>query len=191
MEISEVPTVAVEFTQAIAKPRPGVIGVLLGVVAVSVAAQIMVPIPGSIVPATLQGLAVLLVGGVLGPVGGLMALLIYLAAGAAGLPVFAPMGLPGISRLLGPTSGYLLAFPVAAMVTGALARRHSYLRCFAACLLGMVIIHLGGIAMLSIMSGGLTLPIKATVPLALVDLVKVVLAAIVITHLRSHPSFAS
>src|SRR6185312_17244819 len=105
----------------------------------------MVPIPGSVVPATLQGLAVLVVGGVLGPAGGLMALLIYLAAGAAGLPVFAPIGLPGVSRLLGPTSGYLLAFPVAAMVTGALARRQAFLRCLLACLIGMVIIHAGGI----------------------------------------------
>ena len=189
MEMTELPTVAAE-SPAIAKPRPGVIGVLLGVVTVSVAAQIMVPIPGSVVPATLQGLAVLVVGGVLGPVGGLMALLIYLAAGAAGLPVFAPIGLPGVSRLLGPTSGYLLAFPVAAMVTGALARRQSFLRCLLACLIGMVIIHVGGIAMLSIMSGGLTVPLKATSPLMLADIVKVVLAALVVTHLRSHPSFA-
>jgi biotin transport system substrate-specific component len=189
MEMTELPTVVAD-SRAIAKPRPGIIGVLLGVVTVSVAAQIMVPIPGSVVPATLQGLAVLVVGGVLGPAGGLMALLIYLAAGAAGLPVFAPIGLPGVSRLLGPTSGYLLAFPVAAMVTGALARRQAFLRCLLACLLGMVIIHAGGIAMLSIMSGGLTIPLKATSPLLLADVIKVVLAAVVVTHLRSHPSFA-
>ena len=190
MEMSDLPAVAAETIGVDARPRPGVAGVLLGVVAVSVAAQVMVPIPGSVVPATLQGLAVLVVGGVLGPVGGLMALLIYLAAGAAGLPVFAPIGLPGISRLLGPTSGYLLAFPVAAMITGALARRHSLLRCLLACLLGMIIIHLGGIAMLSILSGGLSVPLRATLPLVLADLTKVVLAALVITHLRSHPSLA-
>lgn len=190
MEMSDLPAVAAESIRVEAKPRPGVVGVLLGVVAVSVGAQVMVPIPGSVVPATLQGLAVLVVGGVLGPAGGLMALLIYLAAGAAGLPVFAPIGVPGVSRLLGPTSGYLLAFPVAAMITGALARRHALPRCLSACLLGMIIIHLGGIAMLSIQSGGLSVPLRATLPLVLADLTKVVLAALVISHLRSHPSFA-
>jgi biotin transporter BioY len=76
------------------------------------------------------------------------------------------------------------------MVTGALCQRHAFGRCLLACLLGMIIIHLGGIAMLSILSGGLTVPFKATLPLLLADLVKVVLAALVITHLRSHPSFA-
>jgi hypothetical protein len=44
--------------------------------------------------------------------------------------------------------------------------------------------------MLSIMSGGLTIPLKATSPLMLADVIKVVLAAVVVTHLRSHPSFA-
>lgn len=190
MEITEHPAVAGDAIRSPARPRPGIVGILLGVIVVAVSAQIMVPIPGSVVPATLQGLAVLVVGGVLGPAAGLMALLMYLAAGAAGLPVFAPMGLPGPARLLGPTSGYLLAFPVAAMVVGALARRHALPRNLLVCLLGMVLIHLGGIAMLSILTGGFAAPIKATLPLVLTDLVKVVLAALVITHLRSHPSLS-
>ena len=190
MAMTDMPAVTGTVIRSRAIPRPGIVGVLIGVVAVAIGAQIMVPIPGSAVPATLQGLAVLIVGGVLGPAGGVLALSLYLAAGAAGLPVFAPMGLPGVSRLLGPTSGYLLAFPVAALVTGAVARRQSLLRCLLACLLGMIIIHAGGIAMLSILTGGLSVPLKATLPLALTDLVKVVLAALVITHLRSHPSFS-
>ncbi len=186
MAMPDLPVVAHESAESRALPRPGIIGVLLGVVLVSIAAQISVPIPGSVVPATLQGLAILIVGGVLGPQAGFLALMIYLAAGAAGLPVFSPLGVPGTSRLLGPTGGYLLAFPVAALVTGALARRDALLRCLVACLLGMIVIHAGGIAWLSVQTGGLALPIKATLPLVLTDLVKVVLAALVVTRLRGH-----
>jgi biotin transport system substrate-specific component len=127
---------------------------------------------------------------VLGPQAGTLALLVYLAAGAAGLPVFSPHGVPGTARLLGPTGGYLMAFPVAAFITGSLARRGAIVRCLFACLLGMIAIHAGGIAWLSIQTGGLTAPIKATLPLVLVDLVKVVLAALVVSRLRGRPSFS-
>ncbi len=63
---------------------------------------------------TLQPLAVLLVGALLGPSLGAGSMILYLALGAAGLPVFTPYGLPGLARLVGPTGGYLLAYPVAA-----------------------------------------------------------------------------
>jgi biotin transport system substrate-specific component len=86
--------------------------------------------------------------------------------------------------LLGPTGGYLLAFPVGAAVAGALARRHELARCFAAALAAMVVIHLGGIAQLSILSGGVALPFRATTPLIAADLVKVVIAALLISRLR-------
>jgi biotin transport system substrate-specific component len=190
MAMPDLPVVAGEAVQSRATPRPGVIAVLLGVVLVAIAAQISVPIPGSVVPATLQGLAILIVGGVLGPQAGTLALLVYLAAGAAGLPVFSPHGVPGTARLLGPTGGYLMAFPVAAFITGSLARRGAIVRCLFACLLGMIVIHAGGIAWLSIQTGGLAAPIKATLPLVLVDLVKVVLAALVVSRLRGRPSFS-
>src|SRR5487761_2561354 len=54
-----------------------------------------------------------LAGMMLGPVTGAVSMLVYLAAGALGLPVFAPMGAPGMMRFFGPTGGYLLAYPVA------------------------------------------------------------------------------
>lgn len=160
------------------------IGVVAGALLVALAAQATVLIPGSPVPITLQGLAVLLVGGLLGPGAGAAALVLYLGLGAAGLPVFAPGGLPGAARLLGPTGGYLLAFPVAAAVTGALARPRAIGRSMAAALVGMLIIHAGGIAQLWILSGGLTTPVAATLPLVLADLVKVALAGLVIAALR-------
>src|SRR5438128_11559623 len=77
--------------------------VVLGATLVAAAAQISIPLPGTPVPMTLQPLAVLLVGGLLGPGLGSSALILYLALGAAGLPVFTPYGVPGLARLLGPT----------------------------------------------------------------------------------------
>src|SRR5438874_1306673 len=95
--------------------------VILGAALVAVAAQVSIPLPGTPVPLTLQPLAVLLVGGLLGPGLGAASLILYLTAGALGLPVFTPYGLPGLARLVGPTGGYLLAYPVAAFAVGRIA----------------------------------------------------------------------
>src|SRR2546422_7892219 len=95
------------------------LAVVLGAALVAAAAQIAIPLPGTPVPMTLQPLAVLLVGGLLGAPLGASSLLLYLALGAAGLPVFTPtVPLVGVARLFGPTGGYLLAYPVAAFATG-------------------------------------------------------------------------
>src|SRR3989475_4185000 len=83
--------------------------------------SVSVPLPGTPVPMTLQPLAVLVVGGLLGAPLGAASLLLYLALGAAGLPVFTPFGVPGLGRLLGPTGGYLLAYPLAAFAVGRIA----------------------------------------------------------------------
>src|SRR5437773_3864849 len=93
--------------------------VVLGAVIVALAAQVSVPLPGTPVPMTLQPMAVLLVAGLLGPQLGALSMILYLAMGAAGLPVFTPtVPLVGVARLFGPTGGYLLAYPVAAWATG-------------------------------------------------------------------------
>src|SRR6267378_6499476 len=95
------------------------VAVVLGAILVAAAAQVAVPLPGTPVPFTLQPLAVLLVGGLLGARFGALSMILYLAMGAAGLPVFTPtVPLFGIARLFGPTGGYLLAYPVAAWATG-------------------------------------------------------------------------
>src|SRR3954463_9008033 len=109
---------------------PVAVGALLG----AAAAQVVVPLPFTPVPMTLQPLAVLVVGGLLGAAAGVSALILYLAVGALGLPVFAAGG-SGVLHLVGPTGGYLLAFPVAAAVTGALVRPapSSVLRVLLAC----------------------------------------------------------
>lgn len=156
--------------------------VALGALVVALSAQVVVPVPLSPVPMTLQPLAVLVVGGLLGAVGGVSALILYIALGALGLPVFAAGG-SGILHLIGPTGGYLLAFPVAAGLTGALVGRapHSILRVLLACALGMVVIHLGGVAQLALLGGNPAAAFRmGFLPFLTGDLLKVGLAAAVI-----------
>ena len=84
-----------------------------GLVAVGAAVSVpMVPIP-----MTLQSLAVVVVGALLGPIWGMAALLLYLALGAAGLPIFADGG-SGVDRLFSAGAGYLWSFPLAAALAG-------------------------------------------------------------------------
>jgi biotin transport system substrate-specific component len=154
----------------------------LGALLVAVSAQVVVPVPFSPVPMTLQPLAVLAVGGLLGAAAGVSALLLYIAMGALGLPVFAAGG-AGFLHLVGPTGGYLLAFPVAAGVTGALSGQlpRSPLRVLLACALGMVIIHAGGVAQLAVLGGDPSLAMRiGFVPFLTGDLLKVGLAAVLI-----------
>jgi biotin transport system substrate-specific component len=91
----------------------------------AVAAQISVPLPFTPVPFTLTPMVVLLGGAVLGARLGMASQVLYLALGIAGFPVFAASAvLPqGALRLLGPTGGYLMSYPLAAFVAGALAER--------------------------------------------------------------------
>ena len=88
------------------------------------------------VPMSLQSLAVLAAGALLGPVWGTVAVLTYLAAGALGLPVFAG-GEAGIDRFLGPTAGYLVAFPFSAALVGEATRRSWMARPASALLVGI------------------------------------------------------
>ena len=116
------PWVVAREGQEVAKwfSRVGVVLAATAVVAVS--AQLAVPIPGTPVPVTLQDLAVLAVGVLLGPVRGGVAIASYLVIGAMGAPVFSN-GNGGLPWLMGPTGGYLLAFPLAAFVIGHASHR--------------------------------------------------------------------
>lgn len=87
------------------------------VLAVVLGARVSVRLPGAAVPVTGQTLGVVLAGGLHGPGQGFVAMLVYLGAGACGLPVFAP-GSRGLPALRGPGGGYLAAFPLAAALTG-------------------------------------------------------------------------
>lgn len=161
-----------------------VLAVILGAVAVALAAQVAVPLPGTPVPLTLQPLAVLVVGGLLGPELGAASLVTYLAMGAAGLPVFTPSPLlpQGLGRLLGPTGGYLVAYPVAAYAVGRLAGDGTRaLRLALAALAGLALIHLGGLAQLVLLTGSAGQAARlGTLPFLLGDLLKVALAVLIL-----------
>ena len=147
-------------------------------------AQVSVLVPLSPVPMTLQPLAVLVVGGLLGASLGASALVLYLALGLLGLPVFAG-GSGGLLHVLGPTGGYLLAFPVAAAVAGGLVGRTPSLgRVLLGCALAMVVIHAGGAAQLALLGGDAGAALRVGfVPFLTGDLLKIGLAAAVILGL--------
>jgi biotin transport system substrate-specific component len=176
---------AVDATRALARSSQVIrrgISVAIGALLVALSAQVLVPVPFSPVPMTLQPLAVLAVGGLLGAGAGLSALVLYLSLGALGLPVFAGGG-SGVLHLAGPTGGYLLAFPLAAAITGALVASapRSPLRVLLACALGMVTIHVGGVAQLALLGGNPALAMRlGFVPFLTGDLLKVGLAAALI-----------
>ena len=107
------------------------------------------------IPITAQSFAVLLTGALLGSRLGAAAVIAYLVEGAIGLPFFTPGGAPGILRFLGPTGGYLVAFPAAAFITGAFAEHgwdKRYHTAVAAMAIGSVIILLGGWAWFSVLT---------------------------------------
>jgi len=164
------------------------VAVLFFAVLTAAAAQISVPLPFTQVPFTLQPTVVLLSGLVLGPRLGAASQVLYLAAGVAGLPVFAASATlpPGVWRLLGPTGGYLMSYPLAAFVAGAFARRgfdRRYLTSIVAMALGLVVIYTCGTVWLAYASVGRTAIGLASafatgvVPFVIADIVKLAAAA--------------
>jgi len=165
--------------------------VLLFTALTAVAAQISVPLPFTVVPLTLQPMVVLIGGLALGARLGMASQILYLAAGIAGLPVFAASATlpPGAFRLIGPTGGYLMAYPFAAFVTGWLAERgldRRYAGSFVAMLAGLALIFASGLSWLAFfarpVSGGSPVGLAAALatglyPFLVADIVKLAIAA--------------
>jgi biotin transport system substrate-specific component len=162
--------------------------VMLVTALTAAAAQVSVPLPFTPVPATFQPMIVLLGGVALGSSLGMWSQITYLAIGALGLPVFAasPLLPQGMARLVGPTGGYLLCYPIAAFVAGWLAERgfdRRYLGSVLAMAAGLVVIYTCGTAWLALMtasvpSGGLQAALAAGVyPFVLADVMKLFIAA--------------
>jgi biotin transport system substrate-specific component len=158
--------------------------VIGGTLILALSAQAAVPLPFSPVPMTLQPLAILLLGAALGPARAAAVAVLYLIEGAAGLPVFSG-GRSGLVALLGPTGGYLMAFPLAAAVAGWAASR-GWTKSPLLTVLGMTaslaVIHAGGWSWLT---AGLGLGAAAAfatgvVPFLAGDLVKIALAAVLL-----------
>jgi len=157
-----------------------VAGIIGFAVALAAASQVAVPIPGTPVPVTLQPLLVVLAGLWLGPSAGAASMVLYLAAGIAGLAVFAPVGPPGMARLLGPTGGYLLAYTAAAAIAGLVSRRMPRLggRVLASAL-GILALHIGGVAQLTLLTGDLGRAVwLGSLPFLAPDAVKAVLGGV-------------
>src|SRR5580693_3285792 len=85
---------------------------------VALCARVTLPLPFTPVPLTMQNFGVLVVGLTLGSRRGFAALALYLAEGMAGLPVFSPTGPGSLAQLVGPTGGFLLAYPFVAGIAG-------------------------------------------------------------------------
>lgn len=167
----------------------------------AIAAQVSLPLPFTPVPFTLQPLVVLVGGAALGSRLGFTSQFLYLVAGVAGLPVFAASpALPqGLARLVGPTGGYLMSYPLAAFVTGLLAERgfdRHYLRSVLSMAAGLTIVFAGGVWWLTLSTPGpaaLSAALRAgLVPFIPADLLKIFAAAAVLPQawrfLGSRPS---
>jgi biotin transport system substrate-specific component len=156
-----------------AKPATGILGAQdrvldgLGQIAIVIGASLFValcarfalPLPFTPVPLTLQNFGVLLVGLALGPRRAFAALVLYLAEGLAGMPVFSPTGPGGVAQLLGPTGGFLLAYPFVAGIAGWVFEeksggesKHSFARAAIACFLAEIYLFAGGLSWLAILT---------------------------------------
>jgi biotin transport system substrate-specific component len=177
-----------------ARRRPAVLGDLLpgalardaalivgAAVLTGLAAQLSVPVPGTPVPVTGQTFAVLLAGAALGPVRGALGMLLYLVAGAAGMPWFTD----GESGTGIHTLGYVIGFVVAAAAVGRLAQRggdRTPARTGVTMLAGTVIIYAVGVPyLMASLHVGLARAVElGMTPFLAGDALKVLLAACVL-----------
>jgi biotin transport system substrate-specific component len=147
---------------------------------VAVCAHIYLPLPGTPVPLTVQNLAVLLVGLSLGSRRGFLAMALYLAEGASGLPVFSPTGPGGIAQLIGPTAGYLIAYPFVAALAGIIFEKgkQTFARAAVAAIAAEVLLFASGISWLYILTHSLARAISLGLYwFIFAEIMKVMLAA--------------
>jgi biotin transport system substrate-specific component len=121
---------------------------------VALCARVTLPLPFTPVPLTLQNFGVLLVGLTLGSRRGFAALALYLAEGMAGLPVFSPTGPGSLAQLVGPTGGFLLAYPFVAGIAGWIVEtgRRTFARAAVASVLAEIALFAGGLSWLAILT---------------------------------------
>jgi len=153
--------------------------VIAGSALIAVAAQIAIPLPFTPVPLTLQPLAVLLVGVVLGSARGAAAASLYLLEGASGLPVFA-QGHGGIFWLAAATAGYLYSYPLAAWTAGWFSERgwgSTVVRSVCGMLVALGAIYAGGWAWLALISGARAAFTMGIAPFIVADIIKIALGA--------------
>ena len=146
---------------------------------VALCARVSVPLPFTPVPLTLANFGVLAVGLALGSRGGFAALMLYLAEGAMGLPVFSG-GTAGVLHLIGPTGGYLMAYPFAAFLAGFIAERgtRNFVRLAVASVVAEIAVFAGGIGWLALLTHETAQAFQfALYPFVFAEVVKVMVAA--------------
>ncbi|OCW59544.1 biotin transporter BioY [Hoeflea olei] len=157
---------------------------LCGATLITISAKVQIPFWP--VPMTLHTLAVVFLAAALGPRLGFAAMATYLAAGAAGLPVFS--GSPergiGLAYMAGPTGGYLLGYLLSTLVIGRLAAGRGLIGQGLAMLAGLGVIYAFGLMWLANFVPASGLIAAGFVPFILGDLIKIALAATVVTSLR-------
>ncbi len=163
--------------------------VVVGVLALTLAAKIAVPVWPSPVPVTLGTFAVLTIGAAYGPRLGLATILAYLGLGAIGWDVFAGSSaeLNGVTYMAGGTGGYLLGYVLATLALGWAARRghdRSVGGMALAMLAGTALIYIPGVLWLGALYGW-DQPILAwgLTPFLIGDAIKLALAALVVPAL--------
>ena len=147
---------------------------------VAVCARITVPLPFTPVPLTLQNFAVLAVGMALGWRRGFAALALYLAEGAAGLPVFNPLGPGGVAQLLGPTGGFLMAYPLVAAAAGWIYQsgRAGFLRAVSAGVVAEAVLFAGGLGWLAMLTHSIAQAIRLGLSwFIFAEVIKIMMAA--------------
>ena len=162
---------------------------------VALCARVSVPLPFTPVPLTLQNFGVLSVGLLLGSRRGFAALAVYLLEGALGLPVFSPslvLGF-GVARLLGPTGGFLLAYPLVAFVAGYIYEHTSEKRRFVwaavSALAAELLLFASGLGWLAVLTHSVTLALKFGLYwFVFAEVIKILMAAAVAARWRQHRS---
>jgi biotin transport system substrate-specific component len=147
---------------------------------VALCARVTVPLPFTPVPLTLQNFGVLVVALLLGSRRGFAALALYLVEGASGLPVFNPAGPGGIAQILGPTGGFLMAYPLVAFIAGWIYE-HTSRRFGWAVLSGVaaeIALFFGGLSWLAVLTHSLATAIKYGLYwFVFAEIIKVLMAA--------------
>ena len=164
----------------------GLAGIALGTLLMAAGARVSIHVPFSPVPVTGQTLALPLVVALLGTRYATLSLVAYLAEGGIGLPVFAG-GASGVPALLGPTGGFLIAFPAAAFVTGLFFDRGlwtTFVGRVLAIFLGSCVVFAGGWAWLAVLVGPGAAYIAGVAPFLVGDVVKTLIAAAIAPAFR-------
>jgi len=131
---------------------------------------------------------------VLGSRRGFAAMAVYLAEGVAGLPVFNPRGLGGITQLMGPTGGYLLAYPFVAALAGWVLERGalSFLRASIAGLLAESLLFASGVGWLALMTHSFSLALRFGLYwFVFAEVIKVMFAAAIAVRVRNRTQVRS